>query len=121
MGLFSKFKQKDSLEEEMAAYRKKKKSTNDLFVEKGEIEVHDVFFVIGRGAVIVGQISQGMFEEGGKIIVTRHGEDLFEAEISGIEIQRKLKKKAYAGEHIGLLLGGVEKTALLKGDVIKAK
>jgi elongation factor Tu len=81
--------------------------------------VEDVFSITGRGTVGTGRVERGTVKVGEK--VERVGiKETRETVVTGVEMFRKLLDQAEAGDNIGLLLRGVEKTELERGMVIAA-
>jgi elongation factor Tu len=81
--------------------------------------VEDVFSITGRGTVGTGRVERGKVKVGEK--VERVGvKETRETVVTGVEMFRKLLDYAEAGDNIGLLLRGMEKTELERGMVIAA-
>ncbi len=79
--------------------------------------VEDVFSITGRGTVGTGRIERGVVKVGDK--VQRIGiRDTLETTVTGVEMFRKLLDDAQAGDNVGLLLRGVEKSDLERGMVL---
>jgi elongation factor Tu len=81
--------------------------------------VEDVFSITGRGTVGTGRVERGKVKVGEK--VQRIGiKETRETVVTGVEMFRKLLDYAEAGDNIGLLLRGMEKTELERGMVLAA-
>jgi elongation factor Tu len=81
--------------------------------------VEDVFSITGRGTVATGRIERGVVKVGDK--VERVGiKDTAETVVTGVEMFRKLLDVAEAGDNVGLLLRGLEKTDVERGMVLAA-
>jgi elongation factor Tu len=81
--------------------------------------VEDVFSITGRGTVGTGRVERGKIKVGEKI--QRVGiKETRETVVTGVEMFRKLLDYAEAGDNIGLLLRGMEKTELERGMVLAA-
>jgi elongation factor Tu len=81
--------------------------------------VEDVFSITGRGTVGTGRVERGKVKVGDK--VERVGvRETKETVVTGVEMFRKILDYAEAGDNVGLLLRGVEKTDLERGMVIAA-
>ncbi|MBN1827443.1 MAG: elongation factor Tu [Candidatus Eisenbacteria bacterium] len=81
--------------------------------------VEDVFSITGRGTVGTGRVERGKVKVGDK--VQRVGiKETRDTVVTGVEMFRKLMDDAQAGDNIGLLLRGMEKTELERGMVIAA-
>lgn len=83
--------------------------------------VEDVFVITGRGTVVTGRIETGTVTVGDPATVERAGTAIREVEIAGIELFRKRRQQAVAGENVGLLLRGVPREAVARGDVIRSR
>jgi len=82
--------------------------------------IEDVFSITGRGTVGTGRIERGIVKVGDKI--DRVGiRDTRECVVTGVEMFRKLLDSGEAGDNVGLLLRGIEKTDLERGMVMAAK
>jgi len=81
--------------------------------------VEDVFSITGRGTVGTGRVERGQIKVGDK--VERVGiRETREVVVTGVEMFRKLLDFAQAGDNVGLLLRGMEKTDLERGMVLAA-
>jgi elongation factor Tu len=81
--------------------------------------VEDVFSITGRGTVATGRVERGQIKVGSK--VERVGiRDTVETVVTGVEMFRKLLDYAEAGDNVGLLLRGIEKTDVERGMVLAA-
>ncbi len=81
------------------------------------MNVEDVFFITGRGVVVVGKIEKGIINVGDEAEIVGNGSNL-RTKILSIEIFQKKLKQAKAGEHVGLCLKGIDKTQVQKGQKI---
>jgi len=79
--------------------------------------VEDVFSITGRGTVGTGRIERGKVKVGDEVEVVGIRETR-KTTCTGVEMFRKLLDEGEAGDNVGLLLRGVEKTELLRGMVI---
>ena len=82
------------------------------------IEVQDVFSITGRGTVITGQVTSGFVCVGDTVTLVRMDGTRREITITGIEMFRKLLDTAQAGDNVGLLLRGLTKNDIGRGDVL---
>ena len=81
--------------------------------------IEDVFSITGRGTVGTGRVERGIVKVGDKI--ERVGiRDTRECVVTGVEMFRKLLDSGEAGDNVGLLLRGIEKTDLERGMVLAA-
>ena len=79
--------------------------------------VEDVFSITGRGTVGTGRIERGICKVGDEIeIVGIH--DTKKTVVTGIEMFRKLLDEGQAGDNVGVLLRGIDKTQLERGQVL---
>jgi elongation factor Tu len=79
--------------------------------------VEDVFSITGRGTVATGRIERGMVKTGEK--VERVGvRDTADTVVTGVEMFRKIMDEGQAGDNVGLLLRGMEKTDIERGMVL---
>lgn len=82
------------------------------------LPVQDVFSISGRGTVVTGEIVAGRVQIGDQVLITRAGLQVATTRVTGIEAFRKTLTVAAAGENVGLMLEGIEKSQVLAGDVI---
>jgi translation elongation factor EF-Tu-like GTPase len=82
------------------------------------LPVEDVFSITGRGTVVTGRITTGTVSEGDQVLIMRAGQQVAMTRVTGVEAFRKVLKTASAGENVGLLLEGIDKSQVLAGDVI---
>ena len=81
--------------------------------------IEDVFSITGRGTVATGRVERGRVKVGDK--VERVGiRDTKDTVVTGVEMFRKLLDDAQAGDNVGLLLRGIEKTDVIRGMVLAA-
>ncbi len=81
------------------------------------LPIEDVFSITGRGTVGTGRIERGVVKVGDK--VQRIGiRETLETTVTGVEMFRKLLDDAQAGDNVGLLLRGVDKSDLERGMVL---
>src|SRR3954462_3155127 len=80
--------------------------------------VEDVFSITGRGTVATGRITSGTVSVGEQVLISRAGQPLVQVEVAGVELFRKNVRTAKSGDNVGLLLRGVEREQVLKGDVV---
>ncbi len=81
--------------------------------------IEDVFSITGRGTVVTGRVEQGMLETGTKVEIVGIRE-LQKTTVTGVEMFRKLLDEAQAGDNVGLLLRGVGKEDVERGQVVAA-
>ncbi len=79
--------------------------------------VEDVFSITGRGTVATGRIERGIVKVGEEVQLVGFGADK-KTTVTGVEMFRKLLDEGRAGDNVGLLLRGVEKTDIERGMVL---
>jgi elongation factor Tu len=80
--------------------------------------VEDVFSITGRGTVATGRIETGVINTGDPVEILGMGEEKMTSTITGVEMFRKILDRGEAGDNVGLLLRGIEKTDIGRGMVI---
>ena len=80
--------------------------------------VEDVFSITGRGTVATGRIETGIIKVGEEVQIIGLGAEAQKSVVTGVEMFRKLLDQGEAGDNVGLLLRGVDKTAIKRGMVI---
>ena len=80
--------------------------------------VEDVFSITGRGTVATGRIETGIANSGDEVDIIGMGAEKLKSTITGIEMFRKILDKGEAGDNVGILLRGIEKTDITRGMVI---
>ncbi len=80
--------------------------------------VEDVFSIKGRGTVGTGRIERGSVHVGDEVEVVGLADDVRKTTVTGVEMFNKTLEDGQAGDNVGLLLRGVEKKELERGQVI---
>ncbi len=80
--------------------------------------VEDVFTITGRGTVATGRVERGVLHLNEEVEIVGIKEDNRKTVVTGIEMFRKLLDEAQAGDNIGALLRGVQRTEIERGQVI---
>ena len=80
--------------------------------------VEDVFSITGRGTVATGRIETGVVHVGDELEIIGLGADGKKTVCTGVEMFRKLLDEGEAGDNVGLLLRGIDKTEIKRGMVI---
>jgi len=80
--------------------------------------VEDVFTITGRGTVATGRIETGIANTGDPVEIIGMGAEKLTSTITGVEMFRKILDRGEAGDNVGLLLRGIEKTDIRRGMVI---
>lgn len=83
-----------------------------------QITVQDVFTITGRGTVITGRVEAGSVSVGDAVTLRRVDGSERQVIVAGIEMFRKMKDIAVAGENAGILLRQVERKEIGRGDVL---
>jgi elongation factor Tu len=81
------------------------------------MSVEDVFSITGRGTVATGRIERGIVKVGDEIEIVGM-RDTQKTTVTGVEMFRKLLDVAQAGDNVGLLLRGIDKEAIERGQVL---
>ena len=80
--------------------------------------VEDVFTITGRGTVATGRVERGTLKLNDEVELIGIKEDSRKTVVTGIEMFRKLLDYAEAGDNVGLLLRGVNREDILRGQVL---
>ena len=80
--------------------------------------VEDVFTITGRGTVATGRVERGALHLNDEVEIVGVKEDSRKTVVTGIEMFRKLLDEAQAGDNIGALLRGVQRTDIERGQVV---
>ncbi|MET4081936.1 elongation factor Tu [Pedobacter sp. UYP30] len=80
--------------------------------------VEDVFSITGRGTVATGRIERGVINSGDPVEILGMGAENLKSTVTGVEMFRKILDYGEAGDNVGLLLRGIEKTDIRRGMVI---
>ena len=80
--------------------------------------VEDVFSITGRGTVATGRVERGTLHISEEVEIVGVKEDTRKVVVTGIEMFRKLLDEAQAGDNIGCLLRGVQRTEIERGQVL---
>lgn len=129
MGLFHFFKKSKPLD---GTYQRDISKTEDIYydntvygdamyggAETFRMVVEDVFTITGRGTVVTGKIASGSVAVGDTVMLKRQDGSCREVTITGIEMFRKLLNTAVKGDNVGLLLRGVDRAEVGKGDTLE--
>jgi len=81
--------------------------------------IEDVFSIPGRGTVATGRVERGVIKLNDKVEIVRFG-DKKDSVATGLEMFNKLLDEARAGENVGVLLRGVEKNEIQRGQILAA-
>ena len=80
--------------------------------------VEDVFTITGRGTVASGRIDRGTVKVGDEVEIVGLKDDIVKTTVTGVEMFRKTLDEGEAGDNIGALLRGVDRTQVERGQVL---
>jgi elongation factor Tu len=80
--------------------------------------IEDVFSITGRGTVATGRIETGVANTGDAVEIIGFGDEKLTSTITGVEMFRKILDRGEAGDNVGILLRGIEKSDIRRGMVI---
>lgn len=80
--------------------------------------VEDVFSITGRGTVATGRIERGVINSGDPVDIIGMGAEGLKSTVTGVEMFRKILNRGEAGDNVGLLLRGIEKSQIKRGMII---
>jgi elongation factor Tu len=80
--------------------------------------IEDVFTITGRGTVATGRIETGVANTGDTVDIIGMGAEKLTSTVTGVEMFRKILDRGEAGDNVGILLRGIEKTDIKRGMVI---
>ena len=80
--------------------------------------IEDIFSITGRGTVATGRIEQGVVKVGDEVQIIGLGDEPKKSVVTGVEMFRKLLDQGEAGDNVGLLLRGIDKKEVKRGEVI---
>lgn len=91
-----------------------KRATDQAFL----MPIEDVFSITGRGTVATGRVERGVLHVNEEVEIVGIKEESRKVVCTGIEMFRKLLDEAQAGDNIGALLRGVQRTEIERGQVL---
>ena len=80
--------------------------------------VEDVFSISGRGTVATGRVERGTVKVGDVVEIVGLSDEKVQTTVTGVEMFHKLLPQAEAGDNVGLLLRGIAKDAIERGQVL---
>ena len=80
--------------------------------------VEDVFSITGRGTVATGRVERGVLHVSDEVEIVGIHEETRKTVVTGVEMFRKLLDEAQAGDNIGALLRGIQRTEIERGQVL---
>ncbi len=83
--------------------------------------IEDVFSISGRGTVATGRIERGKIKVGEEVEIVGMKEEIGKTVVTGVEMFRKEMDEGQAGDNVGLLLRGVNKEDIERGQVLAVK
>ncbi|MBQ3917643.1 MAG: elongation factor Tu, partial [Bacteroidales bacterium] len=82
--------------------------------------IEDIFSITGRGTVVTGRIESGTIHVNDPVELVGFGDEPRTSVVTGVEMFRKLLPQGEAGDNVGLLLRGVDKKEVKRGEVVAA-
>mgnify|MGYP006075659483 CR=1 FL=1 len=82
------------------------------------MSIEDVFTITGRGTVATGRIETGVINTGDDVDIIGMQDEKIKSTITGVEMFRKILDRGEAGDNVGLLLRGIDKSDIKRGMVI---
>lgn len=129
MGLFNFFRKSKPLD---GTYQRDMSKAEDIYYDNtvygdamyGSAEifrmvVEDVFSITGRGTVVTGKIASGTLAVGDTVTLRRQDGSSREVTVTGLEMFRKMLNTAAKGDNVGVLLRGVERGSVGRGDILE--
>jgi len=80
--------------------------------------IEDVFTITGRGTVATGRIEMGIANTGDSVDIIGMGAEKLTSTVTGVEMFRKILDRGEAGDNVGILLRGIDKSDIKRGMVI---
>ncbi len=80
--------------------------------------IEDVFSISGRGTVVTGRIERGVINVGDEIHIVGIKEEVATTTCTGVEMFRKLLDRGEAGDNVGILLRGIDRDGVQRGQVL---
>ncbi len=80
--------------------------------------VEDVFSITGRGTVVTGRIERGKIKVGDEVEIVGLTDEIRKTVVTGVEMFRKILDEGVAGDNVGLLLRGIGKDEVERGQVV---
>lgn len=80
--------------------------------------VEDVFSISGRGTVVTGRVESGIVRTGDEVEIIGMKEGVTKSTVTGVEMFKKLLSEGQAGDNVGLLLRGIKREDVQRGQVV---
>ena len=84
------------------------------------LAIEDIFSITGRGTVVTGRVERGKIKVGDPVEIVGMSKEIKKTVATGVEMFRKTLDEAQAGDNIGVLLRGIEKSEVSRGQVLAA-
>jgi len=84
------------------------------------LAIEDIFSITGRGTVVTGRVERGKIKVGDPVEIVGMSKEIKKTVATGVEMFRKTLDEAQAGDNIGVLLRGIEKDEVERGQVLAA-
>ncbi len=84
------------------------------------MSIEDVFSIKGRGTVVTGRIDRGLVKVGDPVEIVGQREKSMASVVTGVEMFHKSLQQGMAGDNAGLLLRGIDRTDVERGQVVAA-
>ncbi|WP_308350546.1 EF-Tu/IF-2/RF-3 family GTPase, partial [Serratia marcescens] len=81
------------------------------------LPIEDVFSISGRGTVVTGRVERGIIKVGEEVEIVGI-KDTVKSTCTGVEMFRKLLDEGRAGENVGVLLRGIKREEIERGQVL---
>jgi len=82
--------------------------------------IEDIFSITGRGTVVTGRVERGRVKVGDEVEIVGLSDEIRKSVVTGVEMFRKQLDEAIAGDNIGILLRGIDKDEVERGQVVAA-
>jgi len=82
------------------------------------LSVEDVFSITGRGTVVTGRVEQGIVKVGDSVEIVGLSDKPHATTVTGVETFKKLLNEGQAGDNVGLLLRGIKRDDVQRGQVV---
>ena len=80
--------------------------------------IEDVFSIKGRGTVVTGRVDRGVVHVGDEIEIVGLSDEIEKTVVTGVEMFRKILEEGQAGDNIGVLLRGIDRDEVERGQVL---
>ncbi len=80
--------------------------------------IEDIFSITGRGTVVTGRVERGIVKVGDEVEIVGMQDEVRKTVVTGVEMFRKVLDEGQAGDNVGVLLRGVDKDEVERGQVL---